>query len=172
MMEDQLVHVGQEIVRDAEALAREVTDRLSELAREEPWLEPLTRVGQDHLPELIRALARLALVDPDSLESADELIEASQRHGADRRREGHADSVIPAEYVLLRRSLRNILVRQRRTAPDLLLTTLALLEAAIGVAEIGSLHGYHAQDGMPSRGGRVRALEEWTGLVHEVLEGS
>lgn len=170
-VDERLREVGRGIEADAVELARQVTARWAELAREEPWLEPVTRLGQDNLPNLIRAIARVALVEPEVVDAAEALIDESRAHGEARRSEGHPGSVIPSEYLLLRRALRHILVRRARTSPHLLLPLVALLETAIGVAEIGSLHGYHADEDSDDARGDARLLEEWSGLVHEVLEG-
>lgn len=166
---ESIQEIGRQIVHDAADLARQVTIRWAALAQDEPWLRHLTEIRQDHLPDLIRALARTALIDPESAARAGDLIEAARRHGGDRRAAGYDDSVIPAEYVLLRRSLRDILIRGRRAAPHLLLPTVARIELAMGTAEAASMHGYHAAEERSREADDARLLEEWSGLIHEVV---
>lgn len=165
----RLEEIGLGIVADAADVARQITIRWTVLARDEPWLEHLTRIRQDNLPDMIRALARAALVHPESAPEARELIHQARAHGASRREAGYEDSIIPAEYVLLRRSLRHILIRERRTPPDLLLATLSRLELGIGTAEAASLHGYHAVGEESREDPDARLLQEWSGLIHEVV---
>ena len=166
---DSVQEIGRRIEHDAPDLARQITVRWAALARDEPWLSHLTQIRQDHLPELIRALARAALIDPEDPDRAWNLVQAARAHGSDRREDGYDDSVIPAEYVLLRRSLRDILIRRRNTAPRLLLPIIARIELGIGLAEAASLAGYHAAEGEAEVGGAERLMEEWSGLFHEVV---
>ena len=173
--------IGNDLVGSAAEIARQITMRWSAMAENEPWLERFTRIRQDHLPAMIRALAEAALVAPESTGAAARLIEESRRHGASRRRDGHDDSIIPAEYVLVRRALRHVLMKEREIPAGMMLPTLSLLELGIGLAEIASLHGYHAE-AVESDDGRdpeaeeqealrnARMLEEWSGLIHEVMD--
>ena len=162
--------LGHEIAENAADLAREVTVRWVELAQREPWLDHLTRIRQDNLPNLIRALARAALIDPESDDAAAGLIEEARRHGRSRKRDGYDDSVLPAEYVLLRRSLRHILIQRRDRSPSVILPTVARLELGMGLAETAALHGYHADREADRQRDDDRLLQEWGGLFHEVLD--
>jgi hypothetical protein len=142
---DRASEMGDQMVAQADDIARRITVLWSGLSSDEPWLSRYANLTQDHLPEMVRALATAALVHPASREAGKALVRAAREHGASRRDEGHPDVTIPGEYLLLRRALRPIIAELARE-PALLTSVVAHIELGIGLAEAAALHGYHGDN--------------------------
>ncbi len=154
---------GHRLIAEADDIARRITVLWSGLARDEPWLDRYTALTQDHLPEMIRALATAALLRSGSQDAGRGLVRAARQHGSTRRDEGLDDVTIPGEYLLLRRALRPI-VAELAGQPALLTSVVAHLELAMGLAEAAALHGYHRDepDASPPEDLEAACLSEWT----------
>jgi hypothetical protein len=142
---DRVIELGDRMVAEADDIARRVIVLWSGLSADEPWLSRYTALTQDHLPDMIRALADAALLRSGSREAGKALVRAARDHGRSRRREGHPDVAIPGEYLLLRRALRPILAELARE-PTVLTSAVAHIELGISLAEAAALHGYHGDD--------------------------
>jgi hypothetical protein len=142
---DKVSEMGDRMVAQADEIARRITVLWSGLSSDEPWLSRYANITQDHLPDMVRALATAALIRPGSREAGKALVRAARDHGATRRVEGHSEVTIPGEYLLLRRALRPIIAELARE-PALLTSVVAHIELGIGLAEAGALHGYYGDD--------------------------
>ncbi|MFP4624039.1 MAG: hypothetical protein ACLFRX_07685 [Gemmatimonadota bacterium] len=126
---------------DAPQIVRRVLTRWDEIINREPWWS-MDHVDADHLEALVRAVADAALRSRCSGEVARHFVDTAMRHGRDRRADGHRDSVVHQEFLLLRRALRDDLKEEFGTSAATH-RVLTRLETALGHAEIASLHGYH-----------------------------
>lgn len=132
------------IAADAAGVARSVLERWDRILSEEPWWST-SHVDSDHLVELVRATADAALAEDVDEGISTRFIETALRHGRDRRDDGHRDTVIHQEFVLLRRALREDLRERCGMAPGTHEAT-SRLDGALNHAEIASLHGYHERE--------------------------
>jgi hypothetical protein len=124
----------------APAVVRSVLDRWNRILIDEPWWST-SQVDSDHLVELVRHTADAALGDPNE-ETVAEFVATAMEHGRDRRGDGHKDTVVHQEFVLLRRALRAELLERCEASPATH-AAIARLNGALNHAEIASLYGYH-----------------------------
>jgi hypothetical protein len=158
--------LGERLIAEAGDIALRITVLWGALADREPWLSRYAGLTQDHLPEMVRTLATAALLRPGDRDAGQELVRAAREHGASRREEGHADTAIPGEYLLLRRALRPI-IAELSTRPSLLTSVVARIELGIGLAEAAALHGYHGDGGgaPPPPDAEARFLGDWSAFM-------
>ena len=153
------------IWEDAPGIVARVLTRWKAMAEKEPWWST-DHVDADHLEELIRATADAALSPEPDEGVARHFVETAVIHGRDRRTDGHRDTVVHQEFVLLRRALRADLKEQLGVTPDTH-RAISRLEMALSHGEIASLHGYHELD-LPSdsvRHAPVRLAREWLKIM-------
>lgn len=136
--------IRETIGENAQAIVERVLARWKAICEKEPWWR-MEHVDADHLQELIRATAEAALrVEPDEA-VARHFVETALAHGRDRRTDGHRDTVVHQEFVLLRRALRDDL-KEHLGVTLATHRAISRLDMALSHAEIASLHGYHELD--------------------------
>ena len=153
--------VRKTILHDAPGITKGLLQRWNDMTAREPWWTT-DHVDSDHLVELIRMTARAALTQPVTQDDAAGFVETALAHGRDRRSDGHRDTVIHQEFVLLRRALRADL-RERIGGEPAVHEAISRLDGALNHAEIASLHGYHEHD-LPddsARNAPARLTQEW-----------
>ncbi|NIP83195.1 MAG: hypothetical protein GWM90_29780 [Gemmatimonadetes bacterium] len=149
------------ICEDAPAVVDRVLARWQAICDREPWWR-MEHVDADHLNELVRATADAALRDDPDEGIARHFVATALAHGRDRRTDGHRDTVVHQEFLLLRRALRDDLKEQFGTTP-VTHRAMTRLETALSHAEIASLHGFHELD-LPAEAARNapdRLSREW-----------
>lgn len=143
------------------AVAREVVDAWDRIGVEEPWLRLPDDLDHDHLPDLIDALAEVALCTFFHPGAFERKLGLAIRHGEDRRSDGFDEPLLFREYHLLRRGLwRHI----RRNCDDASRGAEAILriDAVITHATAASLRGFHRNE--------LEAMGTWDDVI-ERLKG-
>jgi hypothetical protein len=156
--------IRQTIIDDAPAVVTRVLDRWKAVSVDEPWWD-MEHVDADHLHELVRVTAEAALDEEPDEDTVRRFVLTARDHGRDRREDGHRDTVVHHEFVLLRRALWADIKEQHgvSAASHGAMTRLAV---ALSHAEIASLHGYHELDLPRDSAARApeRLVQEWLRL--------
>jgi hypothetical protein len=133
-MEDICTAIHQDIA--------EIVDRWVHAAEEEPWFSTPREEMIDELPVVIRRLADVALLKPDSEAFHREKVRAAARHGEERRTQGFPTEVIFREYHFLRVALWRYL-NERVQDDHSRLEAITRIDMAISIASRASLYGHH-----------------------------
>jgi hypothetical protein len=136
--------IRETIIDDAATVVTRVLARWERICDTEPWWRT-DHVDADHLHDLVRATADAALRDGPDDTVARRFVKIAMAHGRDRRTDGHRDTVVHQEFLLLRRALRDDL-KQHFGATPAVHRAIGRLETALSHAEIASLHGFHELD--------------------------
>ena len=147
----------QTIAKSLEEHPKEVLGEWHKLTRQEPWLALPEIFSLNHLPEVIRGLARAALVAPGDRNALAEKVWAAAQHGQDRLEQGFAEHLIHTEYHLLRRSLWRFIQREHGQSLQHY-EAIARLDAATTLATSAALLGYH-RAALEKRGDWPAAVE-------------
>lgn len=130
-----------QLKRNAEAVARKVTEGWDRGARRELGETLPTGLDLDHLPELIADLAAAASTARGDGQR-ERLVRTAVIHGRHRRQEGHGDRVVFREFHLLRSFLWEEL-KTCDVANEAIVRAILHLDSAITVATSASIHGFH-----------------------------
>jgi hypothetical protein len=157
--------IRQTIVDDAPTVVARVLERWNADTAEEPWWN-MEHVDADHLHQLVQATADAALEDEPTEDTVRRFILTARDHGRDRRNDGHRDTVVHHEFVLLRRALWAD-IKEQHGANAASHRAMTRLSMALSHAEIASLHGYHELDLPPDSVARApeRLTQEWLRLL-------
>lgn len=133
---DDLAALGEYLIAHVDR----VVDRWEALARTEPWFVLPRDDRRDHLPDLVQAVARAALLSGQRNRRAD-VVGAAVLHGSTRRQAGCPESAIPLELHLLRRAITRELID---SAPptEAVYTAIRAVDEYISIATNASLWGY------------------------------
>jgi len=147
----------------ADEIADEVVGTWQQVGEREPWHRVPENLDQDHLPEMIRALARTALADFFAPDARRELVRVGAIHGQHRFLQGVAEEILGREYEMLRFSLRSRLSNE--TDSQRASEALIRLDSAMTLAHGASLRGFH-RDQIETEPGRYdaeleRYASEW-----------
>lgn len=157
--------IRQTIVDDAASVVARVLERWKTVSAEEPWWN-MEHVDADHLHELVQVTADAALEEEPTEATVRRFILTAHDHGRDRRDDGHRDTVVHHEFVLLRRALWAD-IKEEHGATAASYRAMTRLGMALSHAEIASLHGYHELDLPPDSAARApeRLTQEWLRLI-------
>lgn len=136
--------IRETISADAQTVVERVLARWERICDSEPWWRT-DHVDADHLHALVQATAEAALRNDAEDAVARRFVEIAMAHGRDRRTDGHRDTVVHQEFLLLRRALREDL-KEHFGATSVVHRAITRLEMALSHAEIASLHGFHELD--------------------------
>lgn len=149
--------------QNAGSIAKDVVDDWGVLGEKEPWHRVPAGLGQDHLPEMIGALADVALAGFFPLEARRAAVRIAARHGEHRFTQGASEEILSREYELLRWSLWRRL--RDRSPSDVASQAIIRLDSALTLTHGASLRGFH-RDSIERNGdwpaALERYLEEWS----------
>ena len=132
------------VLEEAPRLAAAVVREWRRDAASFGWSGTEDSIDEDHLAELIQALAASALArDSGPPDAARALVRTAVLHGRERREDGFTEEMLFREYHLLRRGLWEEL---RKNDPDSAGDTILRIDAEITLATGASLRGYHWED--------------------------
>ena len=129
------------ILDRAEGIAAEIVAGWREIGKDEVWLALPENMDFDHLPDVLRALARATFslrVDPDL---ARKLTEESAKHGSDRQEQGFQEAYLYAEYTLLRRSTWEMFQEHLSAAEAY--GAIVRADALLSLSTLACLRGFH-----------------------------
>ena len=122
----------------------EIVEEWKRLTGKPPWATLTTSQWVDHLPPLLHAMIDGVVCGSGSHDARRKVVEAAIRHGSDRRAQGVPLDSIFEEYYQLRTATWHLLTT--RAGAELgqgVVAEILRLDAAIGVATLASLRGYH-----------------------------
>jgi hypothetical protein len=143
---------------NAERIAADVIHDWGVLGKSEPWRRVPEGLGQDHLPDMIRGLADVALSSFFTEDRRREVVRVAAQHGEHRFQQGASEEILSREYELLRWSLWRRL-KDRTTAHDAS-QAIIRLDSALTLAHGASLRGYH-RGHIEGKGDWPQALERY-----------
>lgn len=146
--------LAQYLATNADEIADDMVGAWQEVGEREPWHRVPENLDQDHLPEMIRELARTALADFFAPDARRELVRVGAIHGEHRFQQGVAEEILSREYEMLRFSLRNRL--RRHADAQRASEALIRLDSAMTLAHGASLRGFH-RDHIATKPGRYEA---------------
>ncbi|HET9982555.1 MAG TPA: hypothetical protein VFQ38_03175 [Longimicrobiales bacterium] len=135
------VELGLLIQESAATLAKQVLEDWREVGRKEKWLALPESITYDSLPEVLQAIAAVALVTPFTAAACRTLVGFAAEHGETRQREGFPESLIYTEYQLLRRSLWEFV--HDRIEPEAAVDAIMRVDAVLSLGTLASLRGFH-----------------------------
>lgn len=141
----------------------EILQRFNAGTEAEPW----TRLPPDHrvvfLGELIALVSDLALQDPADEELCRTMLRTAARHGEARREQAIPDTLLLAEFGILREVIASHLQTHHGHTGRSATEALIRLDMALSLAARSALRGYH-RPGFEERGAWPRVRND---LVHE-----
>ena len=150
------------ILDSAEDLAAGIVAEWRVIGRDEVWLALPENMDFDHLPDVLRALARATFVSELDRGLAREVTAASAKHGSDRQEQGFQESYLYTEYMLLRRSMWELF--REHLAPPEAYDAIVRVDALISLSTLACLRGFHRST-YEERGDwpatLERLLDEW-----------
>lgn len=132
-------------------------------AAAEPWVLLPEHDRVDFLPEVLIRMADCTLCGAPNQEGLERLAEGALIHGEHRAALGVPDTVIFAEYDLLRRAVWAYF-RERGSVSKTAQIAILRFDAAVSLATRSSLLGYHRR--------QVERLGEWDRVIERVIEES
>ena len=129
------------ILAGAEDLAAEMVAEWREVGEDEVWLALPQNMDFDHLPDVLRALARATFVSRVDRDLARKVTDESAKHGSDRQEQGFQESYLYTEYTLLRRSTWELF--QEHLAAGEAYEAIVRADALISLSTLACLRGFH-----------------------------
>lgn len=129
------------ILHSAEDLAADIVAEWREIGKDEVWLALPEAMDFDHLPDVLRALARATFSPRVDRDLARKLTEESAKHGSDRQEQGFQESYLYAEYTLLRRSTWELFQEHLPAAEAH--AAIVRADALISLSTLACLRGFH-----------------------------
>lgn len=129
------------LAENADGIARDIMQDWNELGEQQPWRRVPEYLDQDHLPDMIRALARAALASFFELDARREVVRVAALHGEHRFEQGASEEILSREYELLRWSLWRRL-RAQASSHDAS-QAIIRIDSALTLGHGASLRGYH-----------------------------
>ncbi|MBW3551883.1 MAG: hypothetical protein KY466_00160 [Gemmatimonadetes bacterium] len=147
---------------NAEKLAAGIIEEWREIGQNEVWLSLPSNMDFDHLPAVLRALARATFAPRVDRDLARALTGESAQHGSDRQEQGFQESYLYTEYMLLRRSIWELF--QEHLTPSEAYGAIVRADALISLSTLACLRGFHrltyeARGDWPATLDRL--VEEW-----------
>jgi hypothetical protein len=157
----ELGDVADDLTARSTEIAQHVVDDWYGIREREPWLGLPADLDQDHLPDLIEALANVALRTYFAVEWRAPLVWDAVKHGEDRRASGYEENLIYREYTQLRTVLWHE-IRNRHAGSGKASAAVLRLDAAITLALGGSLRGFYRRT--------LEASGDWPAAVERLIE--
>jgi hypothetical protein len=157
--DDGLRHICDEVKRSRQEITDAVIHEWGGIQKAETWLQLPEDLDQDHLPDLISAIADTALCTLFGETERNALVWVAVEHGRQRRSHGYQDDLLYREYSLLRRALWHV-IRHRFARTGLASEAVIRVDAAITLATGGSLRGYYQQT--------LEATGDWPAAVERL----
>jgi hypothetical protein len=154
------IEVGRWIAENHVLLAKRIVAEWREIGEAEVWLGLPPSMQFDHLPEVIAALADVALCRDFERGACERALRLSALHGEHRQTEGFPEHSVYAEYHLLRRSMWHFLYET--VAPEAAAHGVSRIDVAITLATMAALRGFHRAT-FEQRG-------EWPAALWRVLD--
>lgn len=129
------------ILDNAESIAEEIVEEWREIGRDEVWLSLPPNMDFDHLPEVLRALARATFAPEVDRSLARQLTGESAKHGSDRHEQGFQESYLYTEYMLLRRSTWELFQEHLKAREAY--GAIVRADALISLSTLACLRGFH-----------------------------
>jgi hypothetical protein len=145
---------------NADTIAQGIMQDWHALGEREPWHRIPENLDQDHLPDMIRALARTALAGFFEKPARQELVDASVTHGEHRYQQGVAEEILAREFELLRWALWRRL--KGESAIEDASQGIIRLDSALTLAHGASLRGYHRRE--------IEAAGDWNEALRRYIE--
>jgi hypothetical protein len=139
---EDLRDVADDLKARRDEIARRVIDDWYGIREREPWLGLPEDLDQDHLPDLITALADTALATFFAEDVRSNMVWTAVEHGEQRRESGYEENLIYREYTQLRSVVWSE-IRDRYAGSGKASAAVVRLDAAISLALGGSLRGFY-----------------------------
>jgi len=140
----------------------EIVGEWKRLTRKPPWTTLTASQWSDHLPPLLHAMIDGVVCGRGSPEARRKVVEAAIHHGAHRRALGLPMDTIFDEYYMLRTATWHLLTTRAGTKLGAgIVAEILRLDAAIGVATLASLRGYHRLE--------VEKTREWDQVISDLV---
>ena len=141
----------------------EIVGEWKRLTRKPPWSSLTTSQWVDHLPPLLHAMIDGVVCGTGSHDARRKVVASAIRHGSHRRALGVPLDTIFEEYYQLRTATWHLLTT--RAGAELasgIVAEILRLDAAIGVATLASLSGYHRLE--------VEKTREWDQVIDDLVK--
>lgn len=131
------------ILDGAEQLAADIVEEWRQIGKDEVWLALPENMDFDHLPAVLRALARATFAPRMDRDLARKVTDESAKHGSDRHEQGFQESYLYSEYTLLRRSTWELF--QEHLPTEQAYEAIVRADALISLSTLACLRGFHQQ---------------------------
>jgi hypothetical protein len=136
-----LERLGSFLTEDAQLIADQIMTDWEIVGQLEPWHRIPPNLDQDHLPEMITAIADAALRTFFDHAERRDLAWVAARHGEHRASQGVSEEVLSREYQLLRWALWRRL--KPKGSPAEASEAIIRIDSALTLAHGASLRGFH-----------------------------
>jgi hypothetical protein len=133
--------IASDLIDNSDLIARQTLEDWKDLADREPWHRLPPELDMDHLPQLIRDLARTALGTFFGAEERRDLAFNSVKHGEHRFETAVSEEMLSREYELLRWALWQRL--KGMWPSEDASQAIIRLDSALSFAQGATLRGYH-----------------------------
>src|SRR5262245_32751701 len=148
-----------------ESLENNITSIVAEWKRltdKPPWTSLTDSQRIDHLPPLLRAMIEGAVCGPGSHEARLHVVESAIKHGEQRRAVGFPLEAIFDEHSFLRMATWRFLTRETKSLSHSgIVAEIIRLDAAIGIATLASLRGFHRAE--------FERIRDWNGVISDLV---
>jgi hypothetical protein len=134
-----------------------------QLTNKPPWTTLSESDWVDHLPPLLRAMIEGVLCLGGSHPARERVVEQAILHGAHRRRHGLSiDNILEEQAQLRQATWRFLTDKTESVANSEIVTEIVRLDAAISVATLASLTGFHQME--------IERTREWDEVVDKLVK--
>jgi hypothetical protein len=141
----------------------EIVEEWKRLTSRPPWATLTPSQWVDHLPPLLHAMIDGVVCGSGSHEARRKVVQSAVRHGSHRRALGVPLDTIFEEYYQLRTATWHLLTtRAGAQLGQGIVGEILRLDAAIGIATLASLRGYHRPE--------VEKTREWKEVIDGLVE--
>lgn len=151
--------LGEYLRDNKDPLAKEIMADWNDLGMREPWHRLPPSMDQDHLPDMIAALAETGLITFFGEPERKALAWVAVQHGEHRFELGIAEETLHREYELLRWALWRRLKAQAE--PTIASRAIIRLDSALSFSHGASLRGYHRR--------AIQASDDWPDALERYL---